>query len=143
MSVAGLKFVHENLSANRSLTLIFPKTNAAKICRDSEQSGDYRRITELNGNRKSGYMAGLPAVQDSAMRDLRAAASPRVPWGTYGLRFAALSYLALFILIPLIVISVQGFREGLDVFWTNLTRPAALSAIGLTLWTAAVMTVIN
>jgi sulfate/thiosulfate transport system permease protein len=88
-------------------------------------------------------MAGFPAVQDSSMRDLRVATSPRVPWGTYGLRFAALSYLALFILIPLVVISIQGFREGLDVFWTNLTRPAALSAIGLTLWTAAVMTVIN
>lgn len=59
------------------------------------------------------------------------------------LRIAAISYLALFILLPLAVISVEGFRNGPAAFFTSITRPVALSAIGLTLWTAAVMAVIN
>jgi sulfate transport system permease protein len=66
-----------------------------------------------------------------------------LPWGNWGLRLAAVSYLGLFILVPLFVISVQGFRGGWDIFWQSITRPAALHAIGLTLWTAAVMVVIN
>src|SRR5262245_60062425 len=64
-------------------------------------------------------------------------------WSGRGLRVAALSHLALFILIPLVVVAVEGFRHGLDTFWTNITRPAALSAMGLTVWTAALMMVIN
>jgi sulfate transport system permease protein len=59
------------------------------------------------------------------------------------LRLIAISYLGLFILVPLIVITVQGFHEGLEAFLTNITRPTALHAIGLTLFTSAVMVVIN
>lgn len=62
---------------------------------------------------------------------------------TWGLRLAALSYLAMFILVPLLVVSVQGFHDGLQTFWVSVTQPVALSAVGLTLWTAAVMAVIN
>ncbi len=67
----------------------------------------------------------------------------RGTFGLWSLRLSALSYLALFVLIPLFVIGIQGFKDGADVFWRGLTRPAALSAIGLTLWTATVMVVIN
>jgi sulfate transport system permease protein len=67
----------------------------------------------------------------------------RPPWGAYGLRLAALSYLALFVLVPLIVVDVEGFRRGLDVFWADVTRPAAASAIWLTVWTAGLMAVVN
>jgi sulfate/thiosulfate transport system permease protein len=64
-------------------------------------------------------------------------------WGGRGLRVAALSYLAVFILVPLVVVGVEGFRYGLDTFWTGITRPVAASALWLTIWTAAVMMVIN
>ncbi len=67
----------------------------------------------------------------------------RAPWGSWGLRFAALTYLGVFILIPLIAIVVEGVSGGLDSLWTSITRPAALNAIWLSVWTAAVMTVIN
>jgi sulfate/thiosulfate transport system permease protein len=67
----------------------------------------------------------------------------RLPYGSWSLRAAAVSYLALFVAVPILVISIEGFRHGLDLFWTNITRPAALSAIWLTIWTAAVMSVIN
>jgi sulfate/thiosulfate transport system permease protein len=59
------------------------------------------------------------------------------------LRVAALSYLLLFIAVPLFVIGVEGFRHGLDTFISGISEKVALSAIGLTIWTAAVMTVIN
>lgn len=63
--------------------------------------------------------------------------------GTWGLRLTALSYLAACVLVPVVVIVVEGFREGLGVLVGSVTRPSALHAIGLTLWTAAIMTVIN
>jgi sulfate transport system permease protein len=77
-----------------------------------------------------------PAVE--ATRPLR-----RFSLGAWGLRLAALSYLAVVVLIPLLVISVEGLSNGLEVFIQSVTRPAALHAVWLTIWTAAVMTVIN
>ena len=87
-------------------------------------------------------MTALPNVQNVQTGSIGAISGPP-GFGSWGLRLAALSYLGLFILVPLVVISIQGFRDGLDTFWTSATRPIALSAIGLTMWTAAVMAVIN
>jgi sulfate/thiosulfate transport system permease protein len=67
----------------------------------------------------------------------------QAPWGAWGLRLAALTYLVVFVAVPVIVVNVEGFRPGLESFWSSLTRPAALSAIWLTVWTAGVMTIIN
>ncbi len=67
----------------------------------------------------------------------------RSTWGARGLRFAAVTYLVAFVAVPVFVVNVEGFRAGLDSFWASLTRPAALHAILLTVWTAAFMTVIN
>ena len=67
----------------------------------------------------------------------------QAPWGAWGLRLAAMTYLCVFVAVPVIVVIVEGFRPGLDAFWTSLTRPAAMNAVWLTVWTAAVMTVLN
>jgi sulfate transport system permease protein len=48
-----------------------------------------------------------------------------------------------FVAVPVLVVNIEGFRPGLDAFWGSLTRPAAMSAVWLTVWTAAVMTLIN
>ncbi|MBX3080048.1 MAG: sulfate ABC transporter permease subunit CysT [Anaerolineae bacterium] len=69
--------------------------------------------------------------------------SLQAPWGRWGLRIAALSYLAAFILVPIFVVNIEGFRNGIATFWGDVTRPVALSAIGLSVWTAAVMAVVN
>lgn len=66
-----------------------------------------------------------------------------VPWGRWGIRGAALSYLLVMLVIPLSVILFDGLREGPATFWRQITRPAALHALWLTFWTAAVMTLIN
>jgi len=69
--------------------------------------------------------------------------NPSIPWGQVGLRSAALGYLALLLIIPLLIILQDGLREGLAEFWRQVTLPAAWSALKLTLWTSTVMTVIN
>lgn len=71
-----------------------------------------------------------------------AASSPRA-LSAWGLRTAALAYLTVFILVPLVVVTVQGLRFGLDVFWTSITTREAISALTLSVTTAAVTAVIN
>jgi sulfate transport system permease protein len=66
-----------------------------------------------------------------------------LPLGRWGVRAAALSYLAILLLIPLAVIFQDGFREGLSGLWHQITLPIAWHALWLTLWTSAVMTAIN
>ena len=71
-------------------------------------------------------------------------ATPRsFPWGKFGLRGAAFSYLALLLIIPLLVILRDGLSAGLGEFWKEVTKPVALSALWLTFWTAAIMTLMN
>ena len=65
------------------------------------------------------------------------------PWGRWGIRAVALSYLTVLLIFPILVIFQDGLSKGPLVFWKQISNPVALSALGLTLWTAAVMTVIN
>jgi sulfate/thiosulfate transport system permease protein len=64
-------------------------------------------------------------------------------YGDWGLRAAAFLYLGALILVPILVIFAEGFRGGIATLWEDITRPAALSAIWLSVWTAALMAVIN
>jgi sulfate/thiosulfate transport system permease protein len=66
-----------------------------------------------------------------------------LPWGRWGIRSVALTYLALLLVIPLIIIFQDGLRQGIGELVRQVTLPIAWSALLLTLWTAAVMTVIN
>ena len=61
----------------------------------------------------------------------------------WGLRLSVIIYLSVMILMPIFVISVQGLRDGWDVFWTSISRPVAWNAIWLSVWTAGLMAVIN
>jgi len=47
------------------------------------------------------------------------------------------------LIIPLLVILQDGFRQGMSEFWRQITLPMAWHALKLTLWTSAVMTIIN
>lgn len=66
-----------------------------------------------------------------------------LPWGRWGVRGLALAYLAVMLIIPLLVIFQDGLRAGLSGLLHQVTLPPAWAALKLTLWTAAVMTVIN
>ncbi|MBW6473065.1 MAG: ABC transporter permease [Anaerolineaceae bacterium] len=65
------------------------------------------------------------------------------PWGRYSIRSLALTYLIVFLIIPILVIFQDGLKEGLSGLWYQITLPAALHSLKLTLWTSAMMTVIN
>ena len=69
--------------------------------------------------------------------------STALPWGQWGVRSIALTYLAFILIIPLLVILQDGLREGLAEFWRQVTLPAAWHALKLTIWTSALMTIIN
>jgi len=49
----------------------------------------------------------------------------------------------LLLLIPLAVIFQDGLKGGLDTLWQSISMPIAWSALRLTLWTSALMALIN
>ena len=55
----------------------------------------------------------------------------------------AIAYLALILYIPAINVFVQAFRLGFGPFLANLTRPAFLHAVGLTVLLAAIAVPVN
>jgi sulfate/thiosulfate transport system permease protein len=67
----------------------------------------------------------------------------RAPWGRWGIQSAAWTYVTLMLLIPLAVIFQDGLRGGLGTLWQSVTSPIAWSALRLTLWTSALMAVVN
>ena len=69
--------------------------------------------------------------------------STPLPWGRWGVRSIALAYLAVMLIIPLLVILQDGTRQGLAELWRQVTLPMAWHALKLTLWTSALMMVIN
>lgn len=66
-----------------------------------------------------------------------------LPWGRWGIRAIAFTYLGVLLIVPLLVILQDGLSGGLGELWRQVTLPTAWHALKLTLWTAAVMTVIN
>lgn len=66
-----------------------------------------------------------------------------MPWGKWGLRIAAVSYLGLMIVLPLSAIIENGLKDGFSVFWSDVTAPIAFSALKLTLMVAVIVTLIN
>jgi len=67
----------------------------------------------------------------------------RLPWGRWSTRAVALTYLAVMLIIPLVVILQDGLREGLDGMWRMITQPVASHALVLSLWTAGLMAIVN
>jgi sulfate/thiosulfate transport system permease protein len=67
----------------------------------------------------------------------------RLPWGRWGIQSAAWTYATLLLLIPLAVIFQDGLKDGLGALWQSVSMPIAASALRLTLWTSALMALIN
>ncbi|HEX6289097.1 MAG TPA: sulfate ABC transporter permease subunit CysT [Herpetosiphonaceae bacterium] len=65
------------------------------------------------------------------------------PWGRWSVRAVALTYLTVMLILPLAVIVRYGLQDGLRGIWESLTQPVAWHALKLTLWTAAIMALIN
>lgn len=64
-------------------------------------------------------------------------------WVRWSLIGVSVTFLALFLLLPLVAVFVQAFEEGWRVYLRALSDPDALAAIKLTLITAAVAVPLN
>ena len=82
------------------------------------------------------------SIAATARRPFRSAtAEPRpLRWLLIGFTFA---FLVVFLLLPLIVVFVQAFAGGVKAYFAALADPDSLSAIWLTLKTAAIAVLLN
>ncbi|HYP28526.1 MAG TPA: sulfate ABC transporter permease subunit CysT [Blastocatellia bacterium] len=69
--------------------------------------------------------------------------SPVRPWGRWGVRTVAVTYLGLMIVLPLSAIFQRGFEDGVSSFWGDITSPIAFAALKLTLMSAVLTTAVN
>ena len=65
------------------------------------------------------------------------------PWARAALIGASVSFVGILILLPVIAVFVEAFRKGIGAYFTSIADPLALSALRLTLVTAAVSLVAN
>jgi sulfate transport system permease protein len=72
-----------------------------------------------------------------------AAALTEPRWVRWILIAVSLLFLAFFLLVPLAVVFVTAFEKGIAYYFQSVNNPEALSAIRLTLITAAVSVVLN
>jgi sulfate transport system permease protein len=61
----------------------------------------------------------------------------------WGLTLTALSFLALFVALPLITVFVQALAKGWSTYWTAIREPDALAAIRLTLLATGIAVLLN
>lgn len=66
-----------------------------------------------------------------------------LPWGTWGLRAGVTAWLGLLVGLPVVVLVVRGLADGPAAFWKAVSAPAALDALGLSLWTSGLAAAIN
>ncbi len=59
------------------------------------------------------------------------------------LRFLALGYLAVLLVVPVGVVFYRTFEEGVGAVWESITTPAAISAFWLTIEVAAIAVPLN
>jgi sulfate/thiosulfate transport system permease protein len=88
-------------------------------------------------------MAGhLPTklVTASAARRSHITESPLTKWILIAI---ALLFLTLLLILPLLTVFVQAFSKGIGVYFAAISEPEALSAIKLTLTTAAIAVPLN
>ena len=85
--------------------------------------------------------AGGLATAGLAVRSRKSATERR--WVKWSLIGVAMAFLALFLLLPLIVVFTEALRKGFSVYLASITDPNAWSAIKLTLLAAGISVPLN
>jgi sulfate/thiosulfate transport system permease protein len=88
-------------------------------------------------------MAGHTVLRLDPGKARPVAATTESAWIRWSLIGAALAFLALFLLLPLVLVFALALREGLRVYLAAFATPDARSAIWLTLASAAVAVPLN
>jgi sulfate/thiosulfate transport system permease protein len=88
-----------------------------------------------------------PATSARAEESARRIASPLPLTESFAMRAAliglALFFLVVFLILPLVIVFAEAFRQGVGAYVTALTEPRALAAIELTLMTALIVVPLN
>jgi sulfate transport system permease protein len=88
-------------------------------------------------------MAGVISNLHSSNAKRVQGATTEARWIRYTLISIALVFLSLFLIMPLVVVFVEAFSKGADVYFAAITEPAAAHAIKLTLIAAAIAVPLN
>jgi sulfate/thiosulfate transport system permease protein len=83
-------------------------------------------------------VVGCPALGSAGMSASSRPATVEAPWARAVLVATSLVFLGLFLVVPLAAVFVEALRKGFGAYLASFTDPAALSAIRLTLVTAAI-----
>ncbi|HEU5155315.1 MAG TPA: sulfate ABC transporter permease subunit CysW, partial [Gemmatimonadales bacterium] len=88
-------------------------------------------------------MAGTTGVPRLGKESVAPRATTEPRWVRVTLTSLALFFLALFLMVPMVLVFYEGLKKGLDVYLAALVEPDAAAAIRLTLLTAAIAVPIN
>lgn len=81
--------------------------------------------------------------KQSIRKKVRKRATEEQPWVRIPLIMLALSFLLLFLVLPIVAIFIKAFEKGAGVYIASITDPDALSAIKLTLLVAILTVPLN
>jgi len=95
---------------------------------------------EREGSRRR---RGARAMSAHATRFEASGATREAPWVKWTILALALSFFALFLLLPLATVFAGALRKGVEVYVAALTEPDAVSALQLTLLAAAIAVPLN
>jgi sulfate transport system permease protein len=87
-------------------------------------------------------MSAVVALPQNALRHT-AQASQEPGWVRHLLLLLALTFLTLFLFVPLVAVFYEALRKGLQAYFAAITEPDALAAIRLTGLTAAIAVPLN
>jgi sulfate transport system permease protein len=90
----------------------------------------------------SGMVGGIQAYQGAEVYEL-SPATREPKWARFTILAIALTFFAIFLLMPLLAVFVEALRKGWDVYWQAITSPDTRSAIRLTLLAAAIAIPLN
>ncbi len=83
-------------------------------------------------------MAGAVSSLNSRKTGTAHAATSEATWVRVSLISVALTFLALFLFLPLVIVFSEAFAKGAQVYFASITEPAAAHAIKLTLIAAGI-----
>jgi len=91
----------------------------------------------------AGLVTALHWIGGNASRYETDAATREPAWIRWTVLGLSLMFFAVFLLLPLVAVFYEALRKGLQSYWMALSDPDALSAIRLTLLTAAIAVPLN
>ena len=100
-------------------------------------------MTAINHKLTTTAAGGAPPPQRRAEPPVMISATLEPFWVRTLLLTIALGFLLLFLLVPLVAVFVEAFKKGWEVYLAAVIEPDALSAVRLTLITAAIAVPLN